>query len=31
MDDDPLRKDARWRRVALLHADRVTNLRVIRL
>jgi polygalacturonase len=28
LDDYPLREDARWRRVALLHADRVSDLRI---
>lgn len=28
IDDYPLREDAKWRRVALLHADHVSNLRI---
>lgn len=28
MEDYPLREDAKWRRVALLHADHVSNLRI---
>jgi polygalacturonase len=28
IDDYPIREDAKWRRVALLHADHVTNLRI---
>jgi polygalacturonase len=28
LDDYPIREDAKWRRVALLHADHVTNLHV---
>lgn len=28
LDDYPIREDAKWRRVALLHADHVSNLRI---